>query len=212
MSEQIPQPTGEKEPFEVRFKRAWENYWYLYKWQTWIAIVVVVCVALFVGEKLTQVNPDVYITYIGSSYIDETLSEKINQDFADVITDTNGDGEKIIQINTVLFNGSEDLLNMATLQKADIDLMSGRSVLYLIDSFAYETFIQRGAFREIETAQGEFSYIDLTSNRLLNSEEFHFDNVYLCQRQQSFEDKDDEETRAKYENAAAMVEKILQYQ
>ena len=157
MSEQIPKPTGEKEPFEVRFKRAWENYWYLYKWQTWIAIVVVVCVALFVGEKLTQVNPDVYITYIGISYIDETLSEKINQDFADVITDTNGDGEKIIQINTVLFNGSEDLLNMATLQKADIDLMSGRSVLYLIDSFAYETFIQRGAFREIETAQGEFS-------------------------------------------------------
>lgn len=208
----ISKPAGEKEPFEVRFKRAWENYWYLYKWQTWIAIVVIACIALFVGEKLTQVHPDVYITYIGSSYVDETFTEKINQDFADVITDANGDGKKIIQINTVLFNGSEDLLNMATLQKADIDLMSGRSVLYLVDSFAYETFTQRGAFREMETPQGEFSYIDLTSNRLLNSEKFHFDNVYLCQRQQSFEDKDDEETRAKYENAAAIKEKILQYQ
>ncbi len=204
--------TGEREPLEIRLKRAWDNHWYHYKVHTWIVIVLVFCIALFVGEKLTQVHPDVSITYIGSSYVDETFGEKLSRDFSDVITDLNGDGEKIVQVNSVLFNGSEDLMNLATLQQADIDFMSGRSVLYLIDSFAYETFIERGAFVQMETSQGEFSYIDLSDNRLLNSDGFHFDNVYLCQRQPSFEDKDDDETRLKYQNAAAITEKILQYQ
>ena len=51
MAEQTPKQPEKKEPFEVRFKRAWDNYWYLYKWQSWIAIVVIVCVTMFVGEK-----------------------------------------------------------------------------------------------------------------------------------------------------------------
>ncbi len=204
--------SGGKEPFGVRWKRAWDNHWYHYKVHTWIAIFLVFCVILFVGEKMTQVHPDVYITYIGSSYVDETFGEKLTADFSDVITDLNGDGEKIVQVKSILFNGSEDLMNLATLQQADIDFVSGRSVLYLIDSFAYETFVQRGAFTQLETSQGEFSYINLSDNRLLNGEGFHFEDVYLCQRQPSFEDKDDTETKLKYQNAAAIAEKILQYQ
>ncbi len=212
MKETSRASSGGKEPLGVRLKRKWDDHWYHYKVHTWLVILVVFCIALFVGEKLTEEHPDVYITYIGSSYVDQTFDRKLSELFSDVITDVNEDGKKIVQVKSILFGGSEDMMNLATLQQADVDLMAGRSVLYLVDSFAYETFIGRGAFVQMETSQGEFSYIDLSNNRLLNGDGFHFEDVYLCQRQPSFEDGEDEETKLKYQNAAAIAEKILQYQ
>ncbi len=200
------------ESMGVRFKRAWDNHWYHYKLETWLCILLVFCVSCFVVEKVTREEPDVYITYIGSSYIDETFSQRIEAMFQDVITDVNQDGTKKVVVKGVLFNGSEDLMNMQVLQQADVDFMAAKSVLYLIDSFAYETFLNRNMLQPLSTSQGSFDYLDLTENRLLNQNGLHFDGVYLCQRKTSYQDTADDETAGKYQNAQAITEKILEYQ
>ena len=76
------------------FKLKWENYWYHYKWHTWVAIFVIVLIFYTVFEFTQTAKKDVTITYMGSYADYEGIALSIEENFHDVIEDVDKDGKK----------------------------------------------------------------------------------------------------------------------
>ncbi len=84
------------------FKKAkWKNCWYYYKWYVLCGIILLLIIGNLAGNAfgLWAKDPDFQVAYIGKSELPPPAVSALEQAFAAIASDFNGDGEIIIQIN-----------------------------------------------------------------------------------------------------------------
>lgn len=82
-------------------KKDWKNLWYYYKWYVLCGVVLLAIIGNIAGNALGLWTkaPDFQIAYIGKSELPPSAISSLEQGFAAIASDFNGDGEIIVQIN-----------------------------------------------------------------------------------------------------------------
>ena len=53
----------------MTFRQKWENYWYHYKWTTFIAVFIVALIIIGIKSFTSKTNPDLYMVYLSNTII-----------------------------------------------------------------------------------------------------------------------------------------------
>lgn len=83
------------------------NWWYYHKWYVIGGIIIVAAAFHLIGTLLGfwTKDPDFQIAYVGSYTLPEETISSLEQGFASIAEDFNGDGEVIVQINQYSYIG-----------------------------------------------------------------------------------------------------------
>ncbi len=89
-------------------QKKWKNWWYYYKWYVLCGIVLLGIIINVVGSRLGLWTkaPDFQIAYVGTSQLPADTVSALEQAFASLASDFNGDGEVIVKVNQYI-NGIE---------------------------------------------------------------------------------------------------------
>lgn len=101
--------------------KKWKNWWYYYKWYVACCILVAGVTFHLIGNALGfwSQKPDFQIAYIGKAILTEETVSILEQDFADVGHDFNGDGEVIVQVNQYISGIADVDMETAYYEYAD---------------------------------------------------------------------------------------------
>jgi hypothetical protein len=94
--------TGPKRPSGNPDKiKKWKNWWYYYKWYVICGIIVLGITLDILGDALGlwQKEPDFQVAYVGKSPLSEEDVHALEETFASIGDDFNGDGKVIVRIN-----------------------------------------------------------------------------------------------------------------
>ncbi len=125
------------------FSKDWWGYFWMYnKTKVFAGIFLLLLIVPFLYQHLTAPDLDLSIMVAGNRAVLEETSDKIKVEIGDLITDTNGDGEKNIDIQTMTFGDSSDpeyLLAQNTKVMAEIS--AGDAFLYLFSENKANDFL-----------------------------------------------------------------------
>lgn len=134
------------------------NFWYHHKWK-----VIVIGVFLFMGITLAtqffhKSNPDITILYAGPDYITANDNRKFCAALAGIMDDYNGDGEKKVLLNDIIYMTGDQIraareraeaagdefaynqqANAQTAEQFTYEIMAGDSLLCFLCEDQYET-------------------------------------------------------------------------
>lgn len=141
------------------------NFWYHHKWK-----VIVTGVFLFMGitlltQFLNKSNPDITLLYAGPDYITANDNRKFCTALSGIMDDYNGDGEKKILLNDIIYMTSDQIraakaladengddfvynqqANAQTAEQFTYEIMAGDSLLCFLCEDQYETVRDVGGF------------------------------------------------------------------
>lgn len=190
------------------FREKWENYWYHYKWQTWLGIFLVFLVVFTIGDIKSKNVSDFYITYIGDYMDYEGLSAKISENYSEIIGDENNDGKITGTVKNIYTNPKVPYdRDLDFWNRIDIDIVNGESYIYLIDDYILDAFLKRGVNGVIKTNDGYSSYIDISEHEFFKEYLPKDRKVYLLVRKQ-FE-KPDEKVKKAEDKSIIILEEIF---
>ncbi len=175
LGEDIAPPAVEEDPEEAKkspAKRKWENFWYHHKWKVIIVSAFTVILTFCFIQLLTRTVPDGYVAYAGPEYAN-TLVEEMENAFADLADDRNGDGDNSITVyamtilteeqavekqkeaeaigDTYVFNRD---FNNKEKQTWSNGVFAGEIGLYLVDPSLYEQMAEAGALHDVSDVLG----------------------------------------------------------
>ena len=158
------------------FKRKWDNYWYHYKWHTFIGIAIliflVVCVSQCASQNAKRTQSEANIAYIGAKEFRDSTFLTIVDDFNTILNygiEYSEDEDMPTVDFTTFFHMTPleienaqavgqivDVQALAMSQKQiDTEIVGGTSVIYFLSAGAYKEFSQiDGMFMPIEDALG----------------------------------------------------------
>ncbi len=84
----------------------WEYFWMYYKVHTITITLVILAVVFTVYQVCTQPKYDLNIAYVNNLFVDEQTQEKLLEEICGQIEDVDGNGEKSVYIEPLVF--SED--------------------------------------------------------------------------------------------------------
>lgn len=85
------------------------NWWYYHKWYVVCGVILLGIVCSLIGNALGiwEKAPDFQVAYVGESPLPEDTASALEQAFAAVGGDYNGDGEVIVQLNQYITGGQK---------------------------------------------------------------------------------------------------------
>lgn len=141
----------------------WDNFWYHHKWKTIIISVSLVVLLICTLQMCTRESYDVYLMYAGPGYLTPNETRSAQDAVKQIMPDYNGDGQRGVmltvfnylnpaQIEEKMAQAEADgvdlsvdqLGNAAVLNQFDMEVMSGESVIYLLDPALYESIRYAG--------------------------------------------------------------------
>ena len=155
-----------EEPVKKSF---WGNIWYHYKSPILIFISFIIIFAIATGQIMKRDKPDTYILYAGPVYFDSESTKEIESILKSVMSeDYNGDGEKGVQFTNIVYL-SEDVIaqrqaeanengyslsvnnhaNNEEYETFSNEMLSGNSVICLLDPFLYENVKEAEGFLKL---------------------------------------------------------------
>lgn len=166
---------GEQEEVQTETEKgSWiSNFWYHHKWKT-----IIVCAFAFMFITLgTQFagksNPDIKILYAGPLYFTPNQSQAVSRCLYDLMDDYNGDGEKKIIFNDLVYMTAEQMLdaqeaalaageefavdrqsNAQTAEQFTYEIMAGDSLICFFARQQYESVAAAEAFVPLEEIFG----------------------------------------------------------
>lgn len=92
--------TGNPDDLEKQWKK-WKNRWYYYKWYMICGIILLLIACNIIGNALGlwAKTPDFQIAYVGKTQLPPSAVSALEQAFASIAGDFNGDGAVIVKIN-----------------------------------------------------------------------------------------------------------------
>ena len=98
--ELLPEAKSGESVKEIKRKK-WKNWWYYYKWYVICGMILLVITGNLAGRALGfgVKTPDFQIAYIGKTMLPDETVKALEQAFAAIASDFNGDGEIIVRIN-----------------------------------------------------------------------------------------------------------------
>lgn len=125
------------------FQSKWENYWYYYKYHTLAAVFVLIMIGVFINDKLQQVDYDYRISAVTDYNLAEQQLDRLEEAFADLADDRNGDGEVHVLVSnyTITKDGNENpQVEMANQTKFMADLETGDSLIFIYSDSVYDIY------------------------------------------------------------------------
>lgn len=97
-------------------RKKWKNWWDYHKWHVVCGILLLGILIDLTGSKLGwwTKTPDFQVAYVGKNQLPDDTVAALEQAFASLASDFNGDGETIVQINQYLLgsqNTDPDMLS-----------------------------------------------------------------------------------------------------
>ena len=86
-----------------------KNWWYYYKWYVILGAILLGIIIYIAGNalELWKKAPDFQIAYVGSAPLPEDTVNALEQAFAELGSDFNGDGSVIVHVNQYIDSGSK---------------------------------------------------------------------------------------------------------
>lgn len=124
---------------QVRWKK-WKNWWYYYKWYVICGIILLGIIINVTGSNLGWWTkaPDLQIAYVGKAELPADTVSALEDAFASIAADFNGDGEIIVRINQYISGLNSSDPEMAQYEYASElsligDISDCESYLFLMD-------------------------------------------------------------------------------
>lgn len=136
----------------------WDNFWYHHKWKTVIISVSLVVLLICTLQLCTRESYDVYLMYAGPGYLTPNETRSAQDAVKQIMPDYNGDGQRGVMLTVFNYLNPEQieekmaqaeaegvelsvdqLGNASVLNQFDMEVMSGESVIYLLDPALYES-------------------------------------------------------------------------
>ncbi len=159
------------------FKKIYEkidNFWYHNKWQIVFIAFFTLVAAVAAGQMITKTNDDVIILYAGPHQFTPNETREIQTALKSVMSaDFNGDGEKHVQVISILLmtqeqlekarknaaeSGNVVLYNSAALiqnrSQFSTQIFAGETVICLLDPNWYPDIYENGGFIKLSDALG----------------------------------------------------------
>lgn len=94
--------------FSERQKK-WKNWWYYYKWYVICGVILLGIIINVAGSYLGLWTkaPDFQVAYVGRTQLPAATVSAVEQAFASLASDFNGDGDIIVKVNQYI-NGTEN--------------------------------------------------------------------------------------------------------
>ena len=165
----------EEEPEEIPVEPVsrLSNFWYHHKWKVIItaafAFIFISLSAQFVGQS----NPDIKILYAGPLYFTPNQSSAVSACMYDLMEDYNGDGEKKIAVNDLVYMTAQQMLdaqeaalargeefavnrqsNAQTAEQFTYEIMAGDSLICILAPDQYQNVADAQAFVPLEEIFG----------------------------------------------------------
>lgn len=165
----------EEEPEEIPVEPVsrLSNFWYHHKWKVIItaafAFIFISLSAQFVGQS----NPDIKILYAGPLYFTPNQSSAVSACMYDLMEDYNGDGEKKIIVNDLVYMTAQQMLdaqeaalargeefavnrqsNAQTAEQFTYEIMAGDSLICILAPDQYQNVADAQAFVPLEEIFG----------------------------------------------------------
>lgn len=128
----------------MSFKQKIKHFWDYYKIHTIVVIVVAAFIGGTIYQAVTREKFDMEIYYYGSVALDDEKITEFEEYLSQFIEDTDGDGEKKINIVTVETGNPDPQYQMAISQKFAAELSAGACSAYIFDDSFYEYALDSG--------------------------------------------------------------------
>lgn len=134
-----------------------ENFWYHHKWKTIAVVFVAVVLFVCVAQMNARETPDVYVLYAGPYGFAQNEVFQIRDAIRQVMDDYNGDGERGIAMTDFFYLNADQIQaaqeeaaadgatfymdvveNSRTLERFELEIFSGESVVCMLDPGLYE--------------------------------------------------------------------------
>lgn len=194
---------GEDDKLEFRGVRTgaagerFENFWFYNKWKVIIGLFLAIILGISIFQMIEKDTPDIYVMYAGPEYFSAGDVTRIREAFRSIIDDYNGDGERGMSLLTVtcLTNEQMDALreeavsegevlvvnkqeNQQNIQRFNMEMFSGESVICLLDPALYEQVREAGGFIPMDEL---FREDELSDIRLYDSCGVYFNSLKFAE-------------------------------
>lgn len=122
----------------MSFKQKMKHFWNYYRIHTIVVIVVAALIGGTIHQVVTREKFDLEIYYYGSAAFDDEKLTEFEEYLSQFIEDTDGDGEKKVNIIAVTTGSTEPQYQMAISQKFMAELSAGTCSAYIFDDSFYE--------------------------------------------------------------------------
>lgn len=126
-------------------KEWWAYFWEYYKWHTIATAFVLLVVIVTLVQCATKTVYDMTITYAGNSALSDEITANISSDLAEVIKDSNGDGENNIFLQQLTFGmqNEDPQYEMAMQTKLMLEFSAGETFLFIFSKSQLDTYLNQ---------------------------------------------------------------------
>lgn len=132
------------------------NFWYFYKWQTIVGVILVIGVIISLLQLADNTTPDAAVMYVGPSYLTVTDKETIAESARKYMTDYNGDGEKVLtllDINVATAGGElaayANQINAEAQKRFTTEVVAGDSMIYILEKSFYDILVEQNCLAKL---------------------------------------------------------------
>ncbi len=129
-------------------KEWWSNYWYYYKWHTIIGAIVVISIAILLGDVFGKPTPDFAFMYAGNhAGMGSVEGYTLEDQWKPYTSDVDGNGEYNVK-STVIYIPEDEAASVESAMGVvlDSELIAGESTVF----FASEYLLGRFPTEEME--------------------------------------------------------------
>ena len=132
------------------------NFWYFYKWQTIVGVILVIGISVSLLQLADNTTPDAAIMYVGPSYLTVTDKKTIGESAQTYMIDYNGDGEKVLtllDINVVTASGELAAyayqMNAEAQKRFTTEVVAGDSLIYSLEKSFYDILVEQNCLAKL---------------------------------------------------------------
>lgn len=132
------------------------NFWYFYKWQTIVGVILVIGIIVSLLQLADNTTPDAAIMYVGPSYLTVTDKKTIGESAQTYMIDYNGDGEKVLtllDINVVTASGELAAyayqMNAEAQKRFTTEVVAGDSLIYILEKSFYDILVEQNRLAKL---------------------------------------------------------------
>lgn len=200
---------------KTSFKKKLENYWYYYRIHTFVAVFILIVVAVSVQQCATKVDPDITVVVATNEpVLAQDNQDRLQKYIESLTADVNKDGKKSAQCDVLYFKDAQTAEAMQA--KLAIDMMPSSGVyLFITDDTEYQQLKTQGLFGRlseylpgVQTADDDRA--PLSQTKLGAAEYSHaFDNLSISLKAYKGNSSGDKKYAANIQNSLNALKSIL---
>lgn len=200
---------------KMSFKKKLENYWYYYKIHTFVAVFILIVVAVLIQQCASKVDPDITILVATNNpALTQDNQDRLQKYIGSLTADVNKDGKKSAQCDVLYFSDSQTAEAMQA--KLAIDMLPSSDIyIYITDDKEYQLLKSQGALGQLADYLPGVSASDgdrasLSQTKLGAAEYSHaFDNLSISVKAYKGTSAGAKKYAAQIQNSLNVLQSIL---